>query len=94
MAYQIIQQPNELYMIWSMIDDEPVILDATKQEIIDFFVEECIAQTTYEVNKKIEMIRNGKKPYYQFSLSFDDVMAIYKQKYGGQVSADEGDDDE
>ena len=85
MGRQIIKQPNGYYGIFSSIVDDFIFLDATPQDIIDFFMEEEMERVTKFVNETVEKLAKGEKPYSQFTMSWEEVMKFRKAVHGENV---------
>lgn len=49
------------------------------KEIIDWQVQEARQDIEARTNKIIEQLEENKKPYHQFTLSFDEVKHKYKE---------------
>ena len=82
MGRQIILQPNGLFMVWSTIVDDIVEYDATVEELIKGDVDEYAERRAREVNKTCEDLKNGEKPYYQRTMSFDEAKERIEDCHG------------
>lgn len=85
MAWQIIKQPDGLYAIFSTNVDDFIVLDATKDEIIEEFVEEekeRLQKKIKDVEKIIEKVDAGSKPYHQFTKTWEDCLETIKEVHG------------
>ena len=85
MARQIIKQPNGKYCLFSSVIDNVIIYDATKEEIIDFLIEEQKDEITMNVNRQIEKLEKGSLPYSPFRLSYEDMKEKIKDINGVEV---------
>ncbi len=74
LGYQIIKQPNKLYCLYSSNIDTLVLINATKEDIIDFMLEREKEMIEFKVSRKIEKIEKGEKAYHQFTLTFDEML--------------------
>ena len=77
MGWQIIKQPDGKFCIQSSVTDAFIAWDATEVEVVNFFVEEelrVLERTKQKVRDKIKMLNEGKKPYHQFTLSFEEAL--------------------
>ena len=82
MARQIVKQPDGRYAVWSSIVDDFVLVDSTKEGLIRFAlreIEQDIRESTDEVIAKLDA---GKKPYHQFTCSFDDCLRLIRETHG------------
>ena len=82
MGHQIIKQPDGNYALFSSIVDDFVLIDAEPQDIID----ECVSKYRLDMEKKvaetIAALERGEKPYYQFTMSFDEAVKTIKLIHG------------
>lgn len=74
MGYQIIQQPNDKLALFSSSSDMLCMVNATPQDLIDYFAESELVGITFRTNDICEMLANGEKPYYQFTQSWNHVL--------------------
>ena len=79
MGYQIIKQPNNLFCVFSSINDDFCMVDATKDEIINYFVEMEKEKIINMVEKTIIQIDKNEKPYFQFTKSFYSARNFLKE---------------
>lgn len=82
MARQIIQQPNGTYALWFTVTDSFIVRDLTEQEMVDFIVEEAKEETKKKVNRVIQLLKKGEPPYHQFTMSWEEAMAIIENVHG------------
>lgn len=82
MANQIIKQPNGKYCIFSSIVDNVTFYNMTEQDIINERVKEAKEKIENDVKETISKLNNGEKPYYQFTLSFDDMIKEISDIHG------------
>lgn len=82
MSRQIIKQPNGLYAQWSSVVDDFVMIDATRQDIIDDWLDDSRREITESVNKVIDALDRGDKPYHQFTMSWDEAIKESIERHG------------
>lgn len=63
MGRAIVEQPNGKYAVWSTVVDDFIILDATENEVINFYVNE----TTMRVTEQVASDMNRLDQTYQMS---------------------------
>ena len=76
MGRQIIKQPNGLLCLWSSVVDSFILEDVSKEELIDFLTEEAKENITRDVEKVLKQVNEGKNPYYQFTLTYEEAKEI------------------
>ena len=81
MAHQIVKQPNGLYAIWSTVVDSIVLIDATPDEIIGDWTASERERIMVSVHKTVSALKNGEKPYYQFTKSFEDCIRVIRYQH-------------
>ena len=86
MGKQIIKQPNGKYCIFSSIVDNVTHYDMTIEEIIEEWANEAKNDITEKVKNIVTKLENGEKPYYQFTYSYDDMIALIKEIHGKKES--------
>ena len=82
MGWQIIQQPNKKYCIFSTVVDHFIYFDATEEQIKEVYKEEWGRHGVENVNKVIKAIAKGEKPYHQFTQTFDEAVDWIKEAHG------------
>ena len=82
MSRQIVKQPDGRYAVWSTVVDGFVLTDATPEDIIEDWVNQYRQEITSSVLHIIELLERGEKPYYQFTLSFDDCLKTIREVHG------------
>jgi hypothetical protein len=87
MGTQIIQQPDGLFAVFSSDSDTIIVSDASSEEILAYFVDLAIQDTTRRVSRLLDHIRSGHpdQAYHQFALTWDEALAM-DRKHGGDVS--------
>jgi len=82
MSHQIIKQPNGLYAIYSSICDNFVFINATPDDIVECWLEEEKERIYIKIDKIIAKLEAGEKPYYQFTLTWDEACDSIKETHG------------
>lgn len=76
MIGQIIKQPNGKYCIFNSVVDNITYYDMTADEIIND------SSMPERVRRAIDELEEGGKPYFQFTLTFDEMLERIKQVHG------------
>ena len=79
MGRQIIKQPNGKYCIFSSIVGNVTHYNMTVEEIIEDWVNDAKNDITEKVKGIVSKLEKGEKPYYQFTHSYDDMIALIKE---------------
>jgi hypothetical protein len=74
MGYQIIKQPNGKFCILSSSIDNVTDYNCTKDELIEVFVEIHTEQITSEVNRVIDRLEQGEKPYLRATKTYEEMI--------------------
>lgn len=82
---QIIKQPNGKFCIWSSVVDDLVLINATREDIIEDRIASVREQITKDVDTIINKLNNGINPYFQFTITFEEAIE-YIKKYKGKTS--------
>ncbi len=82
MSHQIIKQPNGKYSIWSSIVDDFIMNNATPEEIIEYYIKRESEDIKERVNKTIDQLNNGEKPYYNFTMKLEEALSTIKRIHG------------
>lgn len=82
MANQIVIQPNGKYAIYSTITENLSYINCSKKEIVDILVSEQREYIKIGVDTIISKLKNGDKPYYQFTKSFNEILETLKDVHG------------
>ncbi|MGI5223039.1 hypothetical protein [Nocardia sp. CA-290969] len=91
MGYQVIRQPDtDLFGIFSSNTDTFVMWEATRDEVVEFFVEEATQRARRDAERVVGLVEAGKSrdAYYQFALSWDDAVREDRE-HGGEMSAED-----
>lgn len=88
MTYQIIRQPGGLFAIFSTYTDTIIVYDATRAEIVDWFIEQETAELRKQLGVKLDHVETGnpEKVYFQFAMSWDEALET-DRVHGGEVHA-------
>jgi hypothetical protein len=80
MGRQIIRQPGEpeRYAIFSTVTDTFIAVNATADEVIDWFAEQAKLRAREDTEDVIADIRSGERAYAQFSLSWEDALEMHE----------------
>jgi len=82
MGWQIIKQPNNQYCVFSSVVDHLIMVNATEEELKDFYKEEYGRRGVEKVEQVLEKMNKGIPPYHQFTKSFDEMLETVKQVHG------------
>lgn len=86
MGIQIIKQPNGLYAQFSSVVDDFVMYDATPEDILADWIEDAKRNYGEKLDKIIKQLEAGEKPYYQFTMTFDDAIDRIKDVHGAKTA--------
>ena len=87
MGRQIIKQPNGKYAVWSSIVDDFILVDATPDEIIEDWCEQQRKDTTEHVQRVVEELGLGVKPYHQLTHTFDECIHVIRERHGDDAES-------
>jgi len=82
MGQQIIKQPNGKYCLFSTIVDNITYYDLTQEEIVETWTESAKKGFERKVKIILEKLEAGKKPYYQFTMDFEEVIETIEVSHG------------
>ena len=85
MGTQVIKQPNGLFALFSSQVDDFVMLNATEQDVQDYFEKaerERIAQALQRIFLKID---RGEPAYMNWTLTFDEAKQKAIDRHGDKV---------
>ena len=85
MAYQIIQQPNGKYAVFSINSSRIVLHNANAEEIIYAFSAGDIQATRANVLGVIAALERGRKPYDKFTKTWAQAIDTMKYHHGAVV---------
>lgn len=82
MPRQIIKQPDGNWCMWSTIIDDLIVENLTKEQMIDFVVEEKTRFAREETEQIFKDLEDGKKPYSQFQMDYQYMIELRKEIHG------------
>lgn len=85
MGRQIIKQPNGKYCVFSSVVDSITDYDMSVEDIIKDWSKSW-GDVSEKVNEIIAKLERGEKPYYQFTLTFDEMLVVVEETYGKDES--------
>jgi hypothetical protein len=84
-GHQVIKQPDGRYAIFSSFTDTWIVYDATRQDVIDYYVEKATEDAKRDTARTLDLIEESpRKAYYQFAMTFAEANAESKAS-GGEV---------
>lgn len=88
MGHQIIQQPDGKLCVFSTVVDALVIIDASAEELLDYYAGDAAAQARQRAQRVIDKVMSGnaKSAYYQFTLSYDEAVRIDQAREAGELA--------
>lgn len=90
MGYQVIRQPGtDLFGIFSSERDQFVMWEATRADVVDFFVELAVERARRDAERVLGHVEAGepRKAYFQFAMTWDQAVAKDRE-HGGELSAE------
>ena len=86
MGHQIIKQPNGKFGIFSSVVDDFVFINATEQDIVDFYVKKFTRETRISVAKDILTLEDGqmRKPAAWNKKTFGEALDWIEHVHGKQ----------
>jgi ADP-ribosylglycohydrolase len=82
MGHQIIKQSNGKYAIFSSIVDDFILANVTPEEIIEYYIKRESEDIRKRINKTIDQLNSGEKPYYQFTMTLEEALDTIKDVHG------------
>jgi hypothetical protein len=79
MGQQIIKQPDGLYAVFSSVVDAFILLDCTRDDLIEHFMEQEKRNIVRTVDQKLGMLDKGEAAYYQFTMTWDEALAEHRR---------------
>ena len=76
---QIIKQSNGKYCLYSSVMGDVVLWDATPDDILNEWVNSYRIEMSQKIKRITESLDDNEKPYYQFTISFEDVIEDLKK---------------
>jgi len=88
MGKQIVKQPDGRFAIWSSVVDDFVVVDCDgAEDIIEVFLDEQRCRLADDVTRILGQLNLGKKPYHQFTKSFNDCIEVIKEQHGDDAES-------
>lgn len=83
---QIIKQSDGKFAVFSSVTDTIIFWDATREEVVQFFVDRAVEDTRRSVEKVLAHVAADKprKAYYQFAMTWDEALREDRD-HGGEV---------
>lgn len=88
MGLQIIMQNNFKFCVFNSITSTIDVWDCTPEEVVEFMVERERARITEDVEHKVQMLRRGERPYFQFTMTFTDAIDELRAHHGAKAVAE------
>lgn len=88
MGYQIIKQPNGKYCFFNNNVDNVTHYDMTEIEIVETLTDISKSEHQRKVKEILEDLEAGKKPYHNFTMSFDEMIEEMESRYGKESVLD------
>lgn len=79
---QIIQQPNGRYCVYSSIVDNVTYYDLDRDELVQAFLECERKSIESDVDRVLQKLKRGQKPYYQFTMDYPEMLASIEGVHG------------
>jgi hypothetical protein len=77
MGQQIIKQPDGKFAVFSSVVDAFVLYDCTADDIVEHFAEAAAEQARQTARRLVEQVSAGEKAYYQFTMPWDEALALH-----------------
>lgn len=84
MGQQIVKQPDGLYAVWSSVVDSFISVNNTPAEIVEALVADERERIQNRVNHVISQLDKGETPYHQFTMTFDECVALMRDLHGDE----------
>ena len=88
MGLQIIMQNNFRFCVFNSISSTIDVWDCTPEEVIEFMVDRERARITEDVQRKVEQLRRGERPYFQFTMTFAEAVEQLRAHHGDKAMAE------
>lgn len=82
MGLQVIKQPDGLFAIWSGNVNNFVVMGASREDVIEYFVEVAAKRARESIIATMINIENDEKAYFQFTMSFGDCLDTIETVHG------------
>ena len=86
MGRQIIKQPDGNYCVFSDCTDSFIAYDGTRDEIVNFFVEEAAKRRRADIKDILDNIDANmpERSYYQFTMTYEQAKKLH-DKYESEM---------
>jgi hypothetical protein len=81
MGQQVIKQPNGSYAVWSSIVDNFILLNASKEEIVEYYIARESKRVKELVDELVERADNPDSGN-QFTLSYESALDRISRVHG------------
>ena len=78
------------FAVWSSVVDNFILCSATREEVIEFFVERERERIERDIGRKFDKIEDGEPAYYQFTKTFVEAVDYAVKFHGERAFAQEG----
>ena len=82
MGYQVIRQPDGKLALWSTVVDSFVVVDATTDEIVEFFVQRAADEARYEGIGACALAIETGSSGLAHRMTWDEALAHHQKVYG------------
>ncbi len=84
MGNQIIRQPDGHFAIFSSNTDTIIVWDATKDEVVEWFVERAAERARQDAQRVIDHVAAGdpRRAYFQFAMTWEEALATDRERGG------------
>lgn len=79
---EIIKQPNGKYLLYSTIVDDITHINMSAEDIVNLWIGEARIEINEKVDRIVSQLNEGKKPYYQFTTSYEKALESIKDIHG------------
>lgn len=79
---QIIKQPNGKYCIFSSIVNNITQYDCSEDDIVEEWTSQYKKEMEAKVKEVISKLEKNEKPYFQFTLSFVEMLETIENVHG------------
>jgi hypothetical protein len=84
MSYQVIKQPNGDLALWSNKSTTFCMLQTNKKSIVTYLSRVAKARIEKEITEILQKLAENRKPYYQFTLSWDKALERIRELHGDE----------
>jgi hypothetical protein len=74
MSHQIIEQPDGKYMVYNSVTESVEVTGLTEEELVQNYLKIEEDKIRAGVRKIIGKLEEGEKPYYQFTLTYEEAL--------------------